>query len=142
MCAKRDETIEAELARHKSKQSLIPVLPAVFPQVAAGEPSKIALAASNHAVYADQAQLVELEMVSEEHGVKIPSENDTLVAARTAAFKRGDTEAVANCDAIQELRRTSKRCARARKKVRKAELADWVSEKYGNNDPSSDNERL
>ena len=80
-------------------------------------------------------------MAAEEHGVKKPSKNDNLVSARTAAYERGDMEAVADYDAIQERRRAPKRRARARKKANKAELAAWVAKQYGNKDPNSDNER-
>lgn len=72
--------------------------------------------------------------------LKKPSSNDMLLTRRTMAFERGDMAVVEACDRIQERRRASKRAQRARKKVRKAELASYVARNHGTGDPSSDNE--
>ena len=79
-------------------------------------------------------------MSAEEHGVKKPSEIDSPVAARTDPYAKGDKDAVADYDFIQERRRASRNRARARKKQNKMYLAAWVERTYGTGDSNTDNE--
>lgn len=71
---------------------------------------------------------------------KKPSSYDKLLAARTVAFEKGDMATVEACDKIQEGRRATERAARARKKVRKSELAQYVARVHGPGNTNSDNE--
>ena len=104
------------------------------------ERSVDALAHSCPAEFANQVRRIERDMEAEELGVKKPSSNDKLTAARTVAFEKGDMATVEECDKIRERRCASRRAARARKKVRKVAVKDYIAWTHGRGDPNSDNE--
>ena len=146
-CIERDAAIDGELATRTVRGTLLQqdgvaatANAANATATAITERSVDALANSYPAEFANQVRRVSQEMEAEERGVKKPSSNDKLLVARTVAFERGDMATVEACDKIQERRRASKRAARARKKVRKAALKEYIARTHGPSDPNSDNE--
>ena len=91
------------------------------------------------ASFADDVARIDREMAAEEAGVRKPNRNDRLVAARLAAYQRGDMAIVQSLDNQQQRRRDAKARARQRKKGRKAELRAYVADHY-NRDTNSDND--
>ncbi len=82
------------------------------------------------------------EIDEEDAGIVKPSRRDRLVASRTRAYDRGDIKVVQGADKLIEKRQVKRRPARARKKKRKVELRDYVSQLERNRiaDPPSDND--
>ena len=91
------------------------------------------------ASFADDLARIDREMAAEEAGVRKPNRNDRLVAARLAAYQRGDMGIVQSLDNQQERRRDAKKRARQRKKGRKAELRAYIADRV-NRDPNSNND--
>ena len=138
MSNERDPAVDAEVATRIVQGKLI--LQSDTATAVSTELSMDAMANSYPAEFAHQFHRIEKEMEAEELGVKKPTSNDHLIAARTVAFEKGDMATVEACDKIQERRRASRRAARARKKVRKAALKEYVARTHGPSDPNSDNE--
>ena len=160
----RDEAVQQEINRRTGANELLPprvdaaALPDgnnamnghVVASTAAADHSALQNKADNFAQNVDDAGLypasfaddvarIDREMEAEEAGVKKPSKNDRLLAARTAAFERGDMAIVQSLDAVKARRQGAKRRARSCKKQRKAEPNAYIDDKY-NRDPNSDDD--
>ena len=91
------------------------------------------------ASYAEDIRRIHRNLDAEEAGVRKPSSNERAIAARSAAFDRGDMDMVRAYDAQIERRQCARRRARQRKKARRDAMRGYVVPNEGR-DPRSDDE--
>ncbi len=91
--------------------------------------------------YDDVARIQRI-MDVQDAGIVKPPRGERLLASRTQAYDRGDYKAVQCADKLIEKRQARRLAARARKKMGKTGLRNYVAEldKARTTDPPSDND--
>ena len=73
----------------------------------------------------DDVRRIERQLAMEDAGVKKPSVNDKIIAARTRAYDRGDVRGIVSADKSIRKRQAVARAARHHHKARKRALAEY-----------------
>ena len=137
---KRDAAIDEELNRRLGDGSLYSAVDAEVvanaDQSAQPVPTQDVMPAS----YADDIRRMHHKLDAEEAGIRKPTQNERVAAARAVEFDRGDFKMVEAYDNMIARRQATRRRARQRKKVRKAETRAYSADLF-NRDPSSDVEK-